>query len=186
MASPIIVLPYERVFKPQSNGKWGVANDMELAPELGARISDVLGKDRRFGDAPFFRDDVWRYVDGVDVFNIADPWAQDVLEKLEASEAAARARGTDGAVILGVLRNALAHGGVAYLDRNGRQSEEATEMLAFVSLAQGRLRILRARVDDFHQFLSLWVDWLLAAGVADEINQAGPGCLGEAFEPGQV
>lgn len=57
------------------------------------------------------------------------------LDRSESLDAAATAPTKD---ILGCLRNALAHGGIAYLDHRGRQSDDETGMLGFASRPDGK------------------------------------------------
>jgi hypothetical protein len=55
------------------------------------------------------------------------------LEALATDEAFVRAKDTRASVILPVLRNALAHGGIAYLDKDGLATDRPAAMYAFVS-----------------------------------------------------
>jgi hypothetical protein len=80
--------------------------------------------------------------------------------------------------IVGCLRNALAHGGVAYLDDRGRQSDDATAMLGFASRPDGKrsaLRLLRVSTDAYQRFLALWSGWLADTGVETVLTHDGPG-----------
>ncbi len=88
---------------------------------------------------------------------------------------------------MSILRNALAHGSIVYLDEFGRSSYgKAVKMLAFASgkFANGScpyaknedcrgsrgdlasLRILRISEESYRDFLRAWVAWLNHAGIA--------------------
>jgi hypothetical protein len=67
--------------------------------------------------------------------------------------------------VLLTLRNALAHGGVAYLDTSGRRAYGPAAMLAFVGARISNRKvvgrhILRIRQADFCEFLYDWAEWL--------------------------
>ena len=183
MATPMVVLPIERIFKPAVLKKGGVADDSDLDPALRDRVADSLGEGRIFGDGKFFGDGDWRYIDGIAAFNVSEAWPEAVLHKLRTEEAAQGAREAPASAILLLLRNALAHGGFAYLDSDGLQQWASTAMIAFVGrAAAGQLRVARIGIDDFRRFLSAWADWLAETGVEAEMNQMEPGWLLEAAE----
>lgn len=185
MATPMLVLPIERIFKPAGQQHHGVADDRPLDPILADRILHHLGNGRAFGDAPFFLRDAWSYVPTTAPFQVAQDWPPPVLQALgspEAFEAAARAPSRQ---VLLALRNALAHGGVTYLDRHGRQTEFATNMLGFASFAHPKapeLRLLRISVPGFEAFLRLWAEWLSSSGVLEQLDRRGPGYFDYAAE----
>src|ERR1700678_2376689 len=74
-----------------------------------------------------------------------------------------------------ILRNSMAHGGIAYLDANGRSTyDHPVTMYAFVS---GKfnddsvligLKILRIREGHYKTFLSSWAGWLSSVGLLEE------------------
>lgn len=179
MATPMLVLPIERIFRSVVEGRPGVADDAGLDPRIDARVAEVLGPGRSFEKAPFFEAGVWHFVSHSDVFNVGGHWPVETLRMLASAEAETCARNADAAEILMVLRNALAHGGVTYLDREGGQTEAATNMLGFASTTRGAnprgLRLLRVPVDAFQTFVAGWADWLTSSGVADHLNNRGPG-----------
>lgn len=178
MATPMIVLPFERLFQPGVRQIEGVGNDLLLDPDLDARIRTELEPGRRFDATPFFLADAFSYAPKVRRFPIGSDWSLEVLESLGAEAAFAAAGAADAADILSILRNALAHGGVTYLDRDGRQVNAATAMLAFASFVSRKdrdhLRLLRISVPAFERFLSLWAGWLTASGAADRMEHDGP------------
>ena len=178
MATPMVALPLERIFKPAQDHHDGVADDRELDTGLSNEVVGVLARDRRFDQAPFFEPGAWSYVPKLDRFNVAEDWPARALRPLgapAAQQAAAEAPARD---VLLALRNALSHGGVTYLDRHGRQTEQATHMIGFASFARHRqpeLRLLRIGVPQFERFLTLWTEWLAGSGVVDRLNARGPG-----------
>ena len=78
--------------------------------------------------------------------------------------------------VLTDLRNALAHGGIAYLDDRGRQTDSPAAMLAFVGAMMDRSRItcvnvLRIGEREYREFLTAWASWLRQAGVTAALNE---------------
>jgi adenine-specific DNA-methyltransferase len=82
----------------------------------------------------------------------------------------------------GLKSNALAHGGIAYLDSGGRSTDNPgaqAAMLAFGSakIKNGRvtrINVLRIHQDNFYTFIMNWADWLAASGVQDILNTRDP------------
>lgn len=178
MATPMVVLPMERIFNAVT-GSPGAADDSDLDPELSGQVRSVLGGDRAFSDAPFFTPGVWRLVADGPAFEVGGDWPHDRLDNLRspaALEAAAKAKAK---VVMKLLRNALAHGGVTYLDAQGGQTYSATNQVGFASLfkvdGERRLKLLSVPVSDFEVFLRLWTEWLAASGVAKALEVSGPG-----------
>lgn len=178
MATPMLVLPVERLFKPAVQGKRGVANDVELNPNLAAHVVEHLGPGRPFGDAPFFRNGAWSYV-ATEFFEVGKEWPRHALEALDLVDAKQAAADAGAGEILLAIRNSLAHGGVTYLDAQGGHTLSATSMLGFASYGwtakKTELRLLRIEVPAFQDFLSLWAGWLGSSGVTAQLGDAGPG-----------
>jgi len=185
MATPMLVLPIERLFKPAVKGKQGVANDVELDPGLAAHVVEHLGPGRRFGDAPFFRGGAWAYA-ATEPFEVGKQWPRHALEVLAQAGAKQAAADAGAGEILSAIRNSLAHGGVTYLDAEGGHTLFATSMLGFASHGWSEkkieLRLLRIAVPAFEEFLSLWATWLASSGVADRLGDSGPGYFEHAAE----
>ena len=63
---------------------------------------------------------------------------------------------------------------MVYLDKDGKNTEGAAAMLAFVSKNKNKnpvkLNILRVNGDDFRAFLMAWADWLKKPRVMDALN----------------
>ena len=180
MATPMIVLPIERIFKPGNPRAVQAGDDRDLDPALTAELSGVLGNTRSFGDAPFAQTSAWSYVPAYPPFNVASDWPHDLLDALSAPQALEAARNASARRVLLDLRNALEHGGVAYLDENGRNTHDQAAMFAFVSasIRNGQitgLNILRVHENDFGAFLAAWTDWLgQQVRVLDALNDDSP------------
>jgi len=162
MATPMIVLPVDRIFQP-GQGRIRVADDTFLSPDLAQQVKSVLGDGQAFATAPFFEAGCWRYVADHPPFNVAKGLPHELQEHLSTEKAIQSAREASTKRIIVDLRNALAHGGVAYLDRYGRTAEREALMFAFVakkSLASENLNVLRIYEDAFRKFLMAWADWL--------------------------
>ena len=171
----MILLPVERMLKPAS-ARDAVADDRVLDPTLGKAVVDVLSHATKFGDAPFVREGAWSYVAGHAPFNLAGGMPSELLQSLSEPQAAKDAMDARAARVVTDLRNALAHGGVAYLDEAGRQSGGQAAMLAFVGsvMKKGRItgvNVLRVREQDYLDFLAAWASWLRQAGVTAALNE---------------
>ncbi|MES2095267.1 MAG: hypothetical protein V4459_00765 [Pseudomonadota bacterium] len=116
MSTPMIVLPMERLFRPLFS-KAGVANDTELDIKFAGRVRDTLGPGQKFSQAPFFEVDSWAYLAATPTFPVARAWPEEAFIQLAAPESLNAAANAPASDILECLRNALAHGGIAYLDR---------------------------------------------------------------------
>lgn len=177
MAGPMIILPVERIYKPMF-ARAGVASDVLIDPNAGRRVTEALGPDKRFGDAPFFVEAEWSYVHRIRSFPVGNSWSEKALTQMASAHAFRDAADASAADIILLLRNALAHGGVAYLDIDGRQTESATNMLGFAGFSrrgEGDLSLLRVAVPAFEIFLQRWAAWLSDAGVKQLLERAGPG-----------
>ena len=173
MSTPMILLPIERMLKPAD--REAVADDRIVDETLGKAVTDALSPTARFGDAPFASGGGWSYVAGHSLFNVAKGLPDDLLDELSTETAARAAMDALAPRILTDLRNALAHGGVAYLDERGRQTDTNAAMLAFVGAVMKRGRItgvnvLRIGESPYRRFLADWATWLRQAGVAAALS----------------
>jgi hypothetical protein len=167
LAMPIVTLPLERL---EGGAKYRVADENVLDTKVCDAFESGLG--RKLKDSEFARLD-WRYVTGVDAFNIADGFSKELCEKLRDDRAGAAAQEETLDRQLRVLRNALAHGGVVYLDKDGWQSNESAGMVAFVRSHDAdkkkgvsrRFSIVRLSEEDLRGFLYGWCDWLQNIGM---------------------
>jgi hypothetical protein len=178
MATPMIVLPIERMFKPGAPQATQAGDDRELDPVLTDKLADALGSTRTFGEAPFAATSRWSYVQGYPLFNVADYWPQDLLGSLHTPHAHEAAQKAPARRILIDLRNALAHGGVTYLGEDGRNTSDQAAMFAFTATRKvGQtisLNVLRVHEDDFCAFLSAWTEWLDHTPIPNVLDKQGP------------
>lgn len=175
MSTPMILLPIERMLKPAVN-RDSVADDRTVDESLGKAVTETLSTRATFGDTPFGRAGAWSYVGGQTPFNLAGGIPGELLERLSEDESSRAALNTPAVRVLTDLRNALAHGGIAYLDERGRQTDGQAAMLAFVGAVMkgGRItgvNVLRIGERDYRQFLAGWASWLRLAGVTAALNE---------------
>lgn len=175
MSTPMILLPIERMLKPSAN-RDSVADDRSVDESLGKAVTETLSATATFGGTPFGRAGAWRYVGGQKPFNLTGGIPGELLERLSADESAKTALDTPAVRVLTDLRNALAHGGIAYLDARGRQTDGQAAMLAFVGAVMkgGRItgvNVLRIGEPEYREFLAAWASWLRHAGVTAALNE---------------
>jgi hypothetical protein len=186
MASPMLVLPLERIFKTAIGRKAGVADDLALSGKTGERVREVLGDKRPFAQAPFYVDGAWAYLPTCERFQVGLDWPAEYLGYLASDEAVAAAAAAPASDVLEAMRNGIAHGGITYLDRNGQQTDRATHMLGFASFPsfddRKNLRLVRVGVDVFEDFLRRWTGWLVQTGAARALEDRGPGYFDVAAE----
>lgn len=173
MSTPMILLPMERMFKATKQDS--VADDRSIDETLGKAVTDMLSATARFGDAPFAQAGAWSYVAGHKPFNLAAGVPRELLERLSEPKGANAAMDAPAVRVLTDLRNALAHGGIAYLDAQGRQTDGQAAMLALVGAVMKNNRItafnvLRIGEREYRAFLSAWALWLREAGVTAALN----------------
>ena len=184
MSMPIINLPIERIERRQGGEAYHYASDRSVDPEAADAILQTLRRGR-LGDAPFFIHGAWRFVSWRESpLNIADGLPEATAHELERDKAAEDAASMPASQWCSILRNALAHGGIAYLNQWGRSSrEEPVKMYAFASGKYDQespqtpkpliaVNFLRISETDYREFLRLWVRWLRNSGVAREAEAA--------------
>jgi hypothetical protein len=181
MATPIITLPVERVERYRQRSDAGYMNERPLDRRLADEVDRVLVRGS-LGNAPFFREGQWRFatVPNAD-YNVALQFPDELHRALlndSALKAAVRMQAQEW---VSCLRNALAHGGVLYFDRDGRPShDQQAEVLAFVSAKFAdddphhqsppvRLKVLQIAERDFRSFLSEWTNWVQSSGLASRL-----------------
>lgn len=171
MSMPIINLPMERLVSHDQIGKY--ANDRHLDEAVTEAIDKVVGG-RPLKYAPFFKPNTWSYLKSDPSFNVANPVPDSIAEALSSKTALLNAEKMHVSEFCRVLRNSMAHGGIAYLDANGRSTyDHPVAMYAFVSgkieddVLVG-LKILRIREGDYKEFLSRWVNWLSSIGLIEQ------------------
>lgn len=172
MSMPIINLPIERLVNRSEIGKY--ADDRHLDKAATEAIDRIVGG-RPLKDAPFYVPNAWSFITSDPDFNIANPMPDAVAAALSSKEALLNAKKMPVSELCSVLRNSMAHGGIAYLDANGRSTyDRPVAMYAFVS---GKfdddnvligLKILRIREGDYRKFLSRWAHWLSSLGLLEK------------------
>ena len=149
------------------------ASDRLALPELGRRFDDVLGN-REIRNANFFKEDDWayRYIEPAEGINISDGLPEFVLDELKTKAARQDAGSLNGNQWSSILRNSLAHGGIAYLGNDGTIAREVpVSSFVFVSAKVDRrktseppvvvgLHNLKIEMKNFRNFLVEWVKWL--------------------------
>jgi hypothetical protein len=174
MAMPIIILPVERLERHFQRGidEEGYADDGPINPTgLAKTVAKALGGGP-VSKSYFFVPEAWSYSYWPEpTLNIARGLPIELTARLSTPSAHKSAGELAASLWCSVLRNALAHGGVSYLDREGRPTVgERAEMLCFVSGHKVDntligLRCLRIREADFLHFLRRWVKWLNSSGI---------------------
>jgi hypothetical protein len=179
MAGPIVTLPIERIERQlQRKEREGYADDRKLNPTLSSVLQDLLGGGR-FGRAPFFVPNQWSFAELSPPQNIANGLPGELCRELSSDDAFVRASKLETSRWCSCLRNALAHGGIAYLNEEGYPSYDSgpVKMFCFISgkyAARGDqtpvlLNILRIREEHFLVFLQRWVNWLEESSVLTEL-----------------
>lgn len=173
MSTPMILLPMERMLKPANRDS--VADDRSIDETLGKAVTHTLSATSPFGDAPFAQADAWSYVAGHKPFNLAAGIPHELLKRLSEPASANAAMEPPAVRVLTDLRNALAHGGIAYLDAQGRQTDGEAAMLAFAGAVMRANRItafnvLRVGERDYRRFFSAWASWLRESGVSAALS----------------
>lgn len=179
MATPVIVLPIERVERHFGRPTGGYVDDRHLDQHMTDEVRCVF-KLGRLDRAPFFAAKHWRFAN-VDYAgeNLGCALPDSMAEVLAAPEAFVAAAKMPVSEWASCLRNALSHGGIMYVDREGRQSEGSpAEGFVFVSAKYPdgdahrtpiRLKLLRIGEVEFRSFVRRWVDWLRASGLSETL-----------------
>lgn len=176
MATPMVLLPLERIKKHRNSPPGAYMNERSLDGSLSDSIDEALGA-KQFCHSPFFVANHWRFAtmpyDGENVAEHFPDRLQDGLADPVSGQAAAEMSAEQWS---SCLRNALAHGGIVYLDEFGRQAYGGrASLLAFVSAryprgdgpqAPNQLRALRIAEHHFYTFLHEWTRWLGETGLS--------------------
>ena len=191
MSMPILNTPIERIERQLGKREGeGYADDARLIPDAATAFDTVIRKGK-LGNSPFYRDGSWRFHQvGQRPFpNISTGISNEIATALTADAAVEAAREMNASQWVSILRNAMAHGGIAYLDEHGRSSRDTpVKMYAFVSGKYGKprcdhadadcrfgmgslkaLNILRISETDYLAFLRLWVSWLESTRISEYV-----------------
>lgn len=180
MSMPTINLPIERIER-HIDKREGYADERHISDDAVKAFVAVIRKGT-LGKAPFFEENAWSFTEVLKepLFNAADGLPSEIAERLSDQSAMDNARKMPAQQWVSIVRNALAHGGVTYLDEDGRSGHgRPVKMYAFISGKYGRrvceqgeghcpaglgelqgLRVLRISEDHFRNFLRKWVIWL--------------------------
>lgn len=168
VSMPIVILPIERILKYRRKPTEVHMNDAILNERLADAVDRAMDFDAKVHEAKFFAGS-WQYAmlpKGAGFPNLAaDGLPPDIAQQLDAPDAVENARNLSANRFCKILRNALAHGGVLYLDQYGRSSSGSpVRRFAFVSTDNpykpSKLYFLRITMADYRGFLQRWVDWL--------------------------
>jgi hypothetical protein len=180
MSFPIINLPIERIERHSSRTGHGYADDRHIDPKMAAAVWEKLGGEE-LKKAPFYLPGAWSFCKS-EVFNISAGLPEKYAERLASPEAHAKASHMPTSQWCSVLRNAMAHGGIAYLNEAGYYTYEApVSMYLFVSgrYLEGdpkkeliELNLLRISESNYRNFLRSWVKWLQRSGIEEILEAA--------------
>lgn len=178
MSVLILTLPIERLEKHRRKevaGEQGYVDDRPLDTDAAREIDAVLGDAAvAFDASPFFVAGAWRFasIDFKPGMNLAVSFPGQLADRLRADAAVNDANKMSAREWATIVRNALSHGGIIYLDGDGNQAVgERTELMGFVSAKYPggnmlkppeRLRALRISPDGFRETLRRWVQWVQA------------------------
>jgi hypothetical protein len=182
MSTLIFTLPIERMERhrrKEEAGEQGYMDDRPLDPTSAKEIDAVLGSDETsFRTSPFYVKGEWRFasIEYNPGHNLAVEFPEELATLLSRDDALQAAGDLSARAWMNCLRNALAHGGIVYLDAHGRQARgERTCMMGFVSAVypNGNLRkpperliSLRTTPDGYRATLQKWVSWVQATGLS--------------------
>ena len=171
MSMPILGMPIERLERPGADGSIPYLSDIDVNKSVSASVIKLL-RNERLDACPFFQPEIWHYCyrDAESISGLSSELPNDVADQLKTSAAANDAAGLAAIRWVGILRNALAHGGVLYLDRQGRSTYmTSVNAYAFVSGAYTYesttrklvgLHFLAIDEASYFEFLKRWVSWL--------------------------
>lgn len=165
MASSLLLIPYERMKKAHPLG------EAVREPEIYSAIRSVERK--RFLQTDFWGEvppGEWRYSRILNDVNQTDRWQDADRRHPMDKDAVNGINDRDTGGIIRVLRNALAHGNVVYLDAEGFERRGAqVQYLAFLSRyeeteerrEQGETyRLVATTEEGFIAFVKAWASWL--------------------------
>jgi hypothetical protein len=119
MSVPIINLPIERIERHRNAKNVGYPDDRCIDSRVATVVLDKLGG-QRLSKTPFYLPNEWSFATYSNpFFNIAKSIPDDLVAELGSEEAALRAGRMPVSQWCSILRNAMAHGGIAYLNESG-------------------------------------------------------------------
>ncbi|RWF91519.1 MAG: hypothetical protein EOQ45_25500 [Mesorhizobium sp.] len=168
VSMPIVILPIERILNYKRKPADVHMNDAILNGRLADAVDRAIDLHAKVHTAKFFTGS-WQYATlekGSGFPNLAAVGLpENIATHLDSPQALEDARNLSANRFCKILRNALAHGGVLYLDQHGRSCSGApVRRFAFVSTDSPKkptkLYFLRIKMVDYRAFLQRWVDWL--------------------------
>ncbi|TBG74379.1 hypothetical protein ELG69_28965 [Rhizobium leguminosarum] len=175
ISMPIIILPIERILKYKRKPSEVHMNDAVLNPKLAVAVYRAIDLEDKVHLADFFTGP-WQFASlekGAGFPNLAaDGLPGSVAAQLDSPSAIEDAKNLSANRFCKILRNALAHGGILYLDEHGRSSSASpVRRFAFVSTNDPKnptkLHFLRIGMADYRAFLQKWVEWLKTEAIDD-------------------
>ncbi|CAH1662417.1 hypothetical protein [Chelatococcus asaccharovorans] len=173
VSMPIVILPVERILKYKRRPSEVHMNDAVLNPTLADAVDKGIDLEAKVHLADFFTGP-WQFASlekGAGFPNLAaDGLPEAIAAQLDTPDAVEDAKNLSANRFCKILRNALAHGGILYLDEHGRSSSASpVRRFAFVSTNDPRnptkLLFLRIGMADYRAFLQKWIDWLKTAAI---------------------
>lgn len=173
VSMPIVILPVERILKYKRRPSEVHMNDAVLNPTLADAVDKGIDLEAKVHLADFFTGP-WQFASlekGAGFPNLAaDGLPEAIAAQLDTPDAVVDAKNLSANRFCKILRNALAHGGILYLDEHGRSSSASpVRRFAFVSTNDPRnptkLLFLRIGMADYRAFLQKWIDWLKTAAI---------------------
>jgi hypothetical protein len=170
-AASVLTVPFERA----RDGHFLLRDvDSELVGMM-----DALKK-VKFVVAPFWNGEGpvnWRQTRIVANFNDSDGWIDGQGKHPFATDAENVIAKKDASEVLRVIRNALAHGNIVYLNQRGLEREgEPLHYLALLSryeetegqrAASETYRLVAATEEEFLRFVKAWARWIVGAAWSD-------------------
>ena len=163
-AAAVLTIPYERMKASH------FLHDEEQDHDLAAQIKQL--EKVKFLAAPFWGKEApgeWRQSRIMDSVDQVEDWKDDHGQP-SLSENANTMKKRKAEEVIRVLRNALAHGNIIYLDKDGREiANNRMVYLAFLSRyeeskEQGELaetyRVVVTSEDEFIRFVKAWANWV--------------------------
>lgn len=174
-AAAVLTIPYERMNSSHFLHKRETDRDLSVALKKLDKVP--------FFRAPFWHGKAqgyWRQSRIVSNVENVDAWLDDEGRHPLSKEAANRIddRTRSAADVVRVLRNALAHGNIIYLDKDFRESvDRRMTCLAFLSRYEDpsdggtkTYRLVVTSEEEFLGFVKLWAEWV--GGLADDGKMA--------------
>ena len=165
VASSIFVIPYERMKKPHPLG--GVGSEPELYQAIKRIQRQKFLESEIWGCTPSGE---WRMSRILTNPNHTNSWKDKNGSHPMAEMAENTIHDRCLEAVVRVIRNALAHGSVVYLDRDGRERPGAeVQFLAFLSRyeeSEGQraisetYRLVTTTEETFLSFVKAWATWL--------------------------